>query len=1033
MSFQIVSAIQIAYDPSSDPNLKRQAFDYVNQLRQEPSAWQPCLVISLQVPRQPAVIRVFCLEVVNNAVQAGLVDQQDLKTTKEQIMTYLREFYGGSVAGQDETPDSLSIVKKLAQTVTFLFSALYGSGWESCFDDLLALTTTQTGSRDNYPGVIFYLTVLNSIHDEIGDQLLSRSRAEQDRANTLKDLIRERDVRKIARSWEEVLTHWGTSNDEVAERCLKAVGKWISWVDISFVVNQSMLALLSQQLERAQRDDLEFGVEEPRDAAVDVLTETVAKKMPAADKINMITFLNLDTVVSQLVRSPPLRDNRVSNYDADFAETVAKLVNTTVVDIVKVLETESQDSPTWTRAEQLLGTFIPHLLRFFSDIYDEVCSSVLNAVNDVLTFARRANRGEWATDRRKVMLVHTLQAIFIKMRYDDTSDWGHDNDQTDEAEFQDLRKRLGALQAAVAAADEQLYITAISTLVRKTFERLQEEGPQLNWRDLDLALHEIYLMGDLAVKGGGLYLKNKPNSPAEELVGMMLQMVKSNIGSFNHPAIQLQYMEICVRYSTFFEKQTEYIQPVLQNFLQLARHPNLKVKLRSWYLIHRFIRQLRTQIGNAAEAVVQSLQDLLIIRAELPNESDGDDMSSDGDSATDSTFTSQLYLFEAVGCICGSITVPPEKQVQYVQAIMQPIFSDIERNLEPARTGNELALLQVQHSIMALGTMARGFSDFTPGGNSQNSGAEPTPQAKQAFAQVAEVTLVSLTALKSSFQIRTAARFAFSRLIGMVGTQMMQNLHRWVEGLLTESSSRDEMALFLRLLDQVIFGFKNDVYDFLDRLFSGLLQRVFAGISAATSGTDDEIELAELKREYLNFLLVILGNDLGAVLVSATNQPIFESVMSSIEHLARDVEDFPTAKMAFILLSRMCSVWGGPDVISGTGQDKETAAGPQPVLPGFDQFMINRFSPLCWALPTNPSFNSRDAQARQALSEAAGLQKTIYIKTGQQYLTWLQEKELRTMGMNDTMINEYLQKLATMDMKAFKTFFPKFIAQGGQM
>lgn len=492
-------------------------------------------------------------------------------------------------------------------------------------------------------------------------------------------------------------------------------------------------------------------------------------------------------------------------------------------------------------------------------------------------------------------------------------------------------------------------------------------------------------------------------------------------------------MEICVRYSTFFEKHTEYIQSTLQNFLQLAHHPSIKVKARSWYLIQRLVRQLRMQIGDAAEAVVQSLQDLLVIRAELPKETDGDDMSSDGDSSTDSIFTSQLYLFEAVGSICGSSSVPAEKQVQYVQAIMQPIFSDIERNLDAARTGNELASLQVNHDLMALGTLARGFSDIAPGSNAQGTGAGPAPQAKQAFGQVAEVTLVSLTALKSSFQIRTAARFAFSRLIGLVGTQILQQLPQWVEGLLTESSSRDEMALFLRLLDQIIFGFKNDIYDFLDQLFSGLLQHVFAGISAATSGTDDEIELAELKREYLNFLLVILGNDLGAVLVSGTNQPIFESVINSVEHLARDVEDFPTAKMAFILLSRMCTVWGGPDVVSANGQANSESPVPQPALPGFDQFMMTRFSPLCWALPTNPAFNSKDAQARQALAEAAGLQKTIYTKTGQHYLTWLQEKELRTMGMNDTLINEYLQKLATLEPKAFKTFFPKFIAQGGQI
>lgn len=527
MPAQIVSAIQIAYDTSADQTLKRQAYEYVNQLRQEPSAWQPCLSISLQIPRQPPVIRIFCLEIVNNAVQGGLVDQQGLKTIKEQLVAYLQKFYGAG--HQPDTSDPGAIVNKIAQTVTFLFSAFYGSGWETYFDDLLALTTTGIGTKDNLPGIVFYLTVLNSIHDEIGDQAASRSRIEQDRANTLKDLIRARDVEKIARSWQEILSHWRTTSDAVAELCLKAIAKWVSWVDISFVVNQSMLELLFQQLERAQKVNPQESEEHARDAAVDVFTETVAKKMPAADKVNMITFLNLETVVSRLVSCPPLRDSRASNYDVDLAETVAKLVNTVVVDIVKILDTEDQNSPTWSKAEQLLASFLPHLLRFFSDLFDEVCSTVLNAMNDVLAFLRRASQGEAASTQRAGMLLPILKAIFTKMRYDDTSDWNQEDEQTDEAEFQDLRKRLAALQSAIAAADEQLYIEAISALVHDTFERLRTEGSQLNWRDLDLALHEVYLIGDLAVRAGGLYNKNKPNSPAaEKLVRMMLEMVQSS-------------------------------------------------------------------------------------------------------------------------------------------------------------------------------------------------------------------------------------------------------------------------------------------------------------------------------------------------------------------------------------------------------------------------------------------------------------------------------------------------------------------------
>lgn len=456
------------------------------------------------------------------------MDQSGLRTVKEQLMTYLQRSYG--VAGSTGPPDSGSIENKIAQTMTFLFAACYGSGWETFFDDLLALTTTGTGTRDNIQGIVFYLRVINSIHDEIGDQLLSRSRPEQDRANRLKDLIRERDVQKIARSWQEILTRWRTTNDVVAELCLKAIGKWVSWIDISLVVNQQMLELLFQQLDRAQKLDLQESEEKARDAAVDVFTEAVGKKMPAADKIHMITFLNLETVVSQLIACPPLNASRgSSHYDVDLAETVAKLVNTTVIDIVKVLETENQNSPVWGKAEQMLGAFLPHLLRFFSDEYDEVCSTVLNAMNDVLAFLRRANQGEAASAQRAAMLLPILKATFGKMRYDETAEWGDDDDRTDEAEFQDLRKRLAALQQSIATADEQLYIEAISTLVHNTLQQLRTEGSQLNWRDLDLALHEVYLIGDLAVKGGGLYQKNKPHSPvAEKLVGMMLAMVQAS-------------------------------------------------------------------------------------------------------------------------------------------------------------------------------------------------------------------------------------------------------------------------------------------------------------------------------------------------------------------------------------------------------------------------------------------------------------------------------------------------------------------------
>lgn len=114
----------------------------------------------------------------------------------------------------------------------------------------------------------------------------------------------------------------------------------------------------------------------------------------------------------------------------------------------------------------------------------------------------------------------------------------------------------------------------------------------------------------------------------------------------------------------------------------------------------------------------------------------------------------------------------------------------------------------------------------------------------------------------------------------------------------------------------------------------------------------------------------------------------------------------------------MVMTWGGPDIQTGN---------PQPTLPGFDRFMMERFSPLCWALPSQPNFDPKDAQGRQAMGEAAGLQKAIHTKTGEEYLSFLRDTELSNMGMDAGTVDEYLRALSDPDAKAFKQYFQALV------
>lgn len=463
---------------------------------------------------------------------------------------------------------------------------------------------------------------------------------------------------------------------------------------------------------------------------------------------------------------------------------------------------------------------------------------------------------------------------------------------------------------------------------------------------------------------------------------------------------------------------------MLENFVRFVHSNHVKIRTRSWYLFYRFVKQLRNQLGNVSQTVIQAVADLLTIKAELPEDNGDDDMSSDAnDQSADAVFTGQLYLFEAVGCVASTSSVPLENRMVYARMLVGPLISDLEQHLALAKSGDERALLQVHHLIMAIGTLAKGFCDWTPG----SAGAPPPAELAGEFSAAGEAILTALEAFSNSMDIRTGARFAFSRMLGVLGSSILQKLPRWIDGLLSQTSTKDEMATFLRLLDQVVYGFKTEIYDILDQLLTPLLQRVFTGLSEPTTGTDDKIQLGELKLQYLNFILVILNNDLASVLVSSTNQQIFDTLLTTLEHFARDATDYSTARLALAVLTKMTTVWGGPDLTIPVPLNSPQA--PAPTVPGFDGFIIQRFSPMSWSILSSPSFNPKDAQARGVLGEAATLQWTILRKTGAQYDRYLRETEMRSMGLQDAIADEFVRHLEAKEVKDFKKFFINFVNQ----
>lgn len=477
------------------------------------------------------MVRHVSLDIVNNAIKAGHLGDQDLIFLRDNILAYIKNTYGAAASSSVQL-DPVSIQNKITQTVTNLFVALYANHWSSFFHDILNLTViTGSTSRDNAAGVMLYLRILVSVHDDIGDVLLPRTPEEQRRDNDLKDLVRQRDTAMIASSWHAIIEHWRSRDDSIVKLCLTAIGRWVTWTEISLAVNDSLLTLLFDYLNSQGYLDGNESFQERRDAAIEAFIDILSKKMSASDKLELIDVLKVNEAVTQLVKSRELAEMRsTANYDTDLAEGVARLVNNVVSDIVKALDGSQSNDSVSQRGSVQLKTFLPHVLHFLSDEYDEICSTVIPCLTDLLTLMRKKAKftGTLASES-SAMLPLILDVVISKTKYDETSFWGQDDTQTDEAEFQELRKRLHVLQKAIAAVDEPMYVEKIRTVVVSTFDRFQSQNGQLDWRDLELAMHEMELFGELCYRHG-LYSKTKPVTlAAEQLIGMMFKLVETGI------------------------------------------------------------------------------------------------------------------------------------------------------------------------------------------------------------------------------------------------------------------------------------------------------------------------------------------------------------------------------------------------------------------------------------------------------------------------------------------------------------------------
>ncbi|KAI9254548.1 armadillo-type protein [Phascolomyces articulosus] len=980
---QIEQAVIYALGPQVDPNLKAQANAYCEQVKNAADGWQMCLQLFMKQPKAVAEARFFALQVLENTLQNryDTLDSNAVEYIRQTMMEYLRREF---VDNTDSASEENFIRNKAAQSLTLLFAHVYPNIWPTFFKDIMELVQTPTGSSSHEKAADFFLRLCLSIDEEVARLDIPRNREEVVRNTAIKDNMRLGDIQLLASFWFELLQEFRTSNSTIGQLALRNIGAYVSWMDISLVMNDQVMSALYELL-----NDTNLRI-----AAAECLADVVSKGMQPLDKLQMIQMLNLTETMGRLERSDP-----------EFIEHLARLTNVIGIELCKIYLDNSVQAEGKAATYALIEQAIPFLLEFLGDEYDDTSTAVFAFVNDMLTIFKKQKRAmQPFSQSQQEFLGRLLEVIIRKMKYDDETEWGNEEEEPEEeALFVELRKNLKIFADHIATINEELYINYVHSVVMDTLQKYKA-GNNLDWRTVELCLHVLFTYGEALPKGAMQFVNpNDPNvlSPLGEMVS---ELVTSNISAYPHPSAALQYFEDIARYYQFFDHRPDHLPQVLESFVDTRglHHPLKQIRSRCWYLFHRFVKSLKSQMSQYVDTILNSMGDLLTVQAEVPVESN----TADGmPIPAASMFDSQLYLFETVGMLISLDGMDVMKQTEYLKIVLEPLVDGIRKYMEQGyNPDDELYLIQLHHYVTAIGSVAKGF----PSVPKETGCAQPWGVV---FKQATEIILNVLQGYNRFETIRDAARFSFARLINCIGSELLPLLPSFITGLLTECQVT-ELVDFLPFIGMISFKFKPMILNIIDELLLPLVKRVFDFLNTSPSGTDEALLLIDLRKAYLNFILSLFNADLQRIFVSERNLEHLNTILQTILHFAKNNDDPATQKMAFAVFMKMINTWGAGEGITG-----------------FSQFVYNELVPATFTVPMHASFNVADGQSILVFGEMTSIQKTLYSKHGNEFLEYMNNVFLPSMQCPPETAQNYCQALQQYDNRAFKKYFQTFIQE----
>ncbi|BAF22169.1 exportin-T [Oryza sativa Japonica Group] len=948
---------------AASPAVRAEALAYCARARDETppsSLLHLCLYGLASSPH--AHVHFWCLQTIHDALllRRRLALPDDLALLRSSLLSL-------AVSSNAASPPFLR--NKLAQLLALLVRFEYPHVYPSYFLDLIPPSPPLPGPTD------MFARVLVSLDDDLLSQDYPRNAEEASDAGRVKDAMRAQCVPQIARHWHEAAVSLRAADPAVAAVALDAARRCISWIDVSLVANDVFVPLLFDIA-------LSPGSVAPlAAAAVGCLSAVAAKRMDARAKVALLRSL----MSAQKGFGSP-----------DSGLKMAHLVTAYAVEALECYRKLGSSDADGAAALEMLEEVLPAVFAAAeSGDDDEVDSgSVLEFLSGYVSTMKAP------TEKQLGHLGQILEVVRMQMSYDPVYRGHLDVLDKIGKEEEDLmaeqRKDLIALFRSicrVAPGATQLFIRGLLVTALSSAE--------VSVEDVEVALTLFYRLGEIVGEeeirtGAGLI---------RELVPMLLS---ARFSCHTHRLVALVYLDTISRYIKFMQENDQYVPHLLTVFLDERgiHHQNAHVSCHAGYLLMRAIRLLKAKLVPYLDTILQSLQDALVqfTATDWANKDIKFSSSEDGSQ-----------IFEAVGLLIGIEEVSPDKQVQCLTALLNPLCQQIESLVMDAKAqGLEESsprAIGLQQIIVALTMISKGFNERLV------MGSRPTLGVM--FKKTLDVVLQVLISFPNVKPLRSKIISFLHRMVEILGISVLPCIPIALRQLLVDNEAKD-MSEFLYLINQIICKFKSSANALLEDVFPAIASHLSVILShdafsnGFASNTEEMRELQELEKRFYAFLLHIATHDLSTVLLTPSCRHYLENIMqllliTSCSH--KEISHRKTCVQTFVnLIKDWCS--------SSEIEDK---------LPGFRVFMIEKFATgCCLQSVLDKSFNFRDGISIALFGEIMMAQKVMYERFGENFVVNFVTK-LREAHCPPDLAEQYYQKLQGNDIKAFKSFYESLV------